>query len=133
MDLQRDGALYSLMRLQGEEAVIYEIFNHLPLAQAAVALFVFVTFLSYVTAADSNTEAISHLCTEGARHNLHSQVAASVKLKLIWGVSIGTVAWIMVSFAKIDGITSGFRTRSKHPVEKRPRVRPKVCWRLVFY
>ncbi len=104
MDLQRDGALYSLMRLQGEEAVIYEIFNHLPLAQATVALFVFVTFLSYVTAADSNTEAISHLCTEGARHNLHSQVAASVKLKLIWGVSIGTVAWIMVSFAKIDGI-----------------------------
>jgi choline-glycine betaine transporter len=27
-----------------------------------------------------------------------------MKLKLIWGMTIGVIAWVMVSFARIDGI-----------------------------
>ncbi|TQV71150.1 BCCT family transporter [Exilibacterium tricleocarpae] len=106
MDISENGALYQVLQTKGGEAVIYAIFDRLPLAGITVAVFVFITFLSYVTAADSNTEAMSQLCTRSSPNEpeLNESRSVRLRLKFAWGVAIGIVAWVMVSFANIDGI-----------------------------
>jgi len=56
-----------------------------------------------VTAADSNTDAMSRLCTKSSHHSHEKAETSSIKMKLIWGATIGTIAWVMVSFANVDG------------------------------
>ena len=77
-----------------------------------------------MTAADSNTDTMSNLCSsdtataqeehidevEGERvtndvdRDDERAPASLILLKFVWGISIGVIAWVMVSFASIDGI-----------------------------
>ncbi|OIN07418.1 BCCT family transporter [Oceanisphaera psychrotolerans] len=107
MDMNGDGLLNKALQATGAESVVYTMLDNLPLAGITAAVFIFVSFLSYVTAADSNTEAMSNLCSEDSEASLSDDTqahGASLKLKLIWGGTIGFVAWVMTSFAGVDGI-----------------------------
>lgn len=106
MDMTEGGTLHQILQNQGPEAIIYAMFDRLPLAGLTAAVFVFIAFLSYVTAADSNTEAMSQLCTRTDLNQpaLNENRAVRLRLKFAWGISIGIVAWVMVSFVNIDGI-----------------------------
>jgi choline-glycine betaine transporter len=107
MDMNGDGLLNKALQATGAESVVYAMLDNLPLAGITAAVFIFVSFLSYVTAADSNTEAMSNLCSEDCEASLSGDTqahGASLKLKLIWGGTIGFVAWVMTSFAGVDGI-----------------------------
>lgn len=119
LDHLTQGGLHQAMQDKGVEAVIFTLFDNLPLAVITTAIFIGITFISYVTAADSNTDAMSNLCavdpsdnTSKPEINLHdenSHLEAKVDkskmlLKFVWGISIGVIAWVMVSFASIDGI-----------------------------
>lgn len=62
-----------------------------------------------MTAADSNTEAISQLCSNDSQTALagdgdDDNAAGRLPLKVLWGTTIGAVAWIMTSFVGVDGI-----------------------------
>lgn len=106
------GQFYAAMKGKGEEAVIYLLLEYLPFAGVTVIIFIFVTFLSYVTAADSNTDAISHLCTPSrepmpaclSEQPQPKSRAAHLKIKCLWGIIIGVTAWVMISFADVSGI-----------------------------
>lgn len=89
------------MKVNGAESAVYSMFQHLPLSGIVIGVFVFTTFLSYVTGADANTEAMGAISTEGV--SADSPDAPSV-IKLAWGAVIGMVSWVMISFAGIDGI-----------------------------
>ena len=115
IDMTGDGMLNNALKNTGAESVVYTMFDNLPLAGFTAVLFIFVSFLSYVTAADSNTEAMANLCSEDNEKALagddsqslseeEQSAPTSLKLKVIWGATIGFVAWVMTSFAGIDGI-----------------------------
>ena len=64
------------------------------------------SFVSYVTAADSNTEAISQIC----KTHTHAMTEAdeiepsAPRLKILWVILLCLLAWIMVAFSGIDGV-----------------------------
>ena len=101
-DALGDGALNRVLNEQGVEHVLYQMFQQLPASGAMIAFLLFIAFISFVTAADSSTDVISNLCSHGV--NADSDLDGNPMLKVIWGVIIGTVSWIMVAFVGIDGV-----------------------------
>ena len=95
--------LYSILNTEGGVSkVIFAILGKLPLAQITSIVFLIAAFLSYVTAADSNTSAMSGISSKSIDENDEPYIW----MKVIWGILIGTIAWVMISFSG-DGQTSG--------------------------
>lgn len=97
------GVLTKVLNNEGPEGVAYALFETLPFVGVAMITFVLATFISFVTAMDSNTHSIVNLCLRG------NQVADQPKgtglwLKIFWGVLIGAIAWIMTATTGIEGI-----------------------------
>lgn len=91
---------YDEMLNQGPGSTVFQLIETIPLDSILSILFVFITFLSFVTAADSNTTAMSSISTK----NLHGSQSAPIGLKIVWGCIIGVSAIVMINFAGIDGI-----------------------------
>ncbi len=104
-DLATGGGLNTVMSERGIEAVMFEALKSLPLTQVVVPVLLVLAFVSYVTAADSNTEAIAQICRrhEGELPGEES-VASGSALKMVWVVLLAATAWIMVAFAGVDGV-----------------------------
>ena len=100
---QANLGLYESMTTGGPESVIYSLMELIPFGVFISIIFLMITFLSYVTAADSNTTAMSGICQNS---KMHDQQAAKnpVVLKIIWGSIIGSSSVIMINYAGIDGI-----------------------------
>lgn len=96
-----DGALNNLLQQKGPETIIFELIKQLPLSAWWIIFYFILVFISFVTAADSNTSAMSGLSTAGISENKQE---APHLIKIIWGSIIGLTAWIMVSKAGIDGV-----------------------------
>ncbi|MEM8526952.1 MAG: BCCT family transporter [Bacteroidota bacterium] len=102
LDMAANGTpLYDTYSQQGAENVMYAIFEYLPLAALMSIIYLLISFLSYVTAADSNTSAMSGISASGISPE---SPEPAFPIKLIWGIIIGVIAWVMVTFAGIDGI-----------------------------
>jgi len=91
------GALFT----DGPDSVIHIVLDYLPLTKVLSALFLFTVFLSYITAADSNTEAMSSI---SSKDMLDEKSEPPKIVKYMWGVLIGFVAWIMVSYTGVEGV-----------------------------
>lgn len=102
MDTHTNGALNDILNNNGIEQLLYHIVNQLPLGEVTSFFLVLVAFISYVTAADSSTDAIGDLCTKD--FNSDSDEGTSLPIKILWGSLIGLVSWIMVSTVGIDGV-----------------------------
>lgn len=96
-----DGFLNKLLIQSGPESIIFELIKQFPLATFWIIFYFLLVFLSFVTAADSNTSAMSGLSTSGISENNEE---APRFIKIIWGCVIGLTAWIMVSKAGLDGV-----------------------------
>ncbi len=99
-EMNGDG-LYELMQSSGTESVVYAVLEHMPFAMILIVFYLFIVFISFVTASDSNTNAMAGLCTYGITDG---EEEAPAWLKIVWGLSIAVVTWIVISFAGIDGI-----------------------------
>ena len=97
-DQQSDGALSAAIQDQGTQAGVYELLSSLPFSEAFVVIFLFTSFLSFVTAADSNTVSMVNLCANSPSKK------QEIMLKSLWAFLFGCVAWIMVSSSGVDGI-----------------------------
>jgi len=102
MDMTDPGVLNTALQERGPGKMLYAVFSAFPLAYLTVPLLVFIAFISFVTAADSNTDAIGRLCAKGV--TAESDEKTGLGAKIIWGSMIGLVSWIMVSFAGVQGI-----------------------------
>ncbi|MGL4791070.1 MAG: BCCT family transporter, partial [Anaerotignaceae bacterium] len=56
---------------------------------------------SFVTASDSNTTAMASLCTKS---DSQEEIESPSWLKIVFGITLGAVTWILISSAGIDGI-----------------------------
>ena len=99
--MDKTADLTAVLNKEGYESVIYAIMNSYPLKAVLSLFFIFIVFLSYVTAADSNTEAMSAMSTKNISAD---SASAPMLLKIIWGVLIGATSYIMISAAGVDGI-----------------------------
>ncbi|HVS16585.1 MAG TPA: BCCT family transporter [Thermoanaerobaculia bacterium] len=101
-DLAGTGApLGAALAAGGPETVMFSLLERLPLAGISTGLFLLAASLSYVTAADSNTAAMSAISATGISPDTPE---APARLKLAWGLVVGTLAWVMVTFSGIDGV-----------------------------
>lgn len=93
--------LNETMLESGPESVVYSVFSQLPLSVIIAVFYVFIIFISIVTGSDTNTNAMAGLCTHGITPD---QEEAPSWLKIVWGVTLGAVTYILIAFAGIDGI-----------------------------
>ena len=97
------GALSAALNKERPEAVIYALLEVLPITGIIVAGFVFATFISFVTAMDSNTHSIAGVCLKASRP-LEKLNRSAMGVKIFWGVLIGAVSWLMTATNGLDGI-----------------------------
>ena len=93
--------LHQSLQTDGPQSVIYQVLAHLPFAEIMGFIFLFIVFISYVTAADSNTSAMTGMSIKGVSPD---EPETPLYLKVIWGVLVGVVSWVMISFAGVDGV-----------------------------
>ena len=86
---------------QGYAFVTFEVFKTFPLAQGVIAFYVISLFICFVTSADSNTSAMAAISSTGISPD---NPEGNIVVKVLWGTTVGTVAWVMISFAKVDGV-----------------------------
>ncbi|MGL1884903.1 MAG: BCCT family transporter, partial [Reichenbachiella sp.] len=101
MDMETQGQLYQSLQTLGAESIVYQLISTLPIKNLVTLLFLFLIFMSYVTAADSNTSAMSALSTKGITPENQE---APTPIKIIWGILIGVIAWVMIATVGIEGI-----------------------------
>lgn len=102
LDLEaQKGVLIPILESKGPESVIYAIFHNMPLGGILSAIFVLGVFISYVTAADSNTLAMAGLCwSDISTENPNPPNS----LKILWGCLVGALALVMICSIGIDGV-----------------------------
>ncbi len=97
-----DPELYlSLYENSGPESIIYQVFRDSGYFQLFAQLFIVGIFISYVTAADSSTDALASL---SMKKQGSDPFKTDINLKILWGVLIGFLSWTMITFSGIDGV-----------------------------
>ncbi|WP_296699209.1 BCCT family transporter [Algoriphagus sp.] len=91
----------NLFETSGPESIIYQVFEDLGYFKLFARLFILAIFISYVTAADSSTDALASLSMKKIGKD---PFQSDTNLKIIWGTLIAFLAWIMVIFSGIDGV-----------------------------
>ena len=98
--LQMNGMDIAAALAKGAEYTVYAVFSNYPLAWLTIPVFVIAMFLSFVTGADAYTTTLGGMSLDGLNPE---DPEPPISLKVFWGVLMGTVSWIMISFA--GGIT----------------------------
>lgn len=98
---QQGGALSQAMKEQGAEAVSFAVISALPWGSVLVVFYIISAFVCFVTSADSNTTAMASLSSQGVTLE---NPEARTWLKVVWGTLVGTVAWVMIAFADVEGV-----------------------------
>jgi glycine betaine transporter len=88
--------LPSILGLAPHE-VIYPFLSLYPMHIFAAIFFIILCFISFVTAADSNTIAMERLCT-------HGPGKSNRFLLIVWGLLIGCLSLVTISDSGINGI-----------------------------
>jgi choline-glycine betaine transporter len=88
----------------GAVAGLWGFLEKLPLAVIIVPVVMITLILSFATAADSMTRTIASLCMKNSQYDEEPPVWQ----KLIWGLSIGFIAFVMVAYGGgeqgVDGV-----------------------------
>jgi choline-glycine betaine transporter len=91
----------NLYETSGPESIIYQVFEDLGYFKLFARLFILAIFISYVTAADSSTDALASLSMKKIGND---PFQSDTNLKIVWGTLIAFLAWIMIIFSGIDGV-----------------------------
>lgn len=92
-----------VLKTEGNGQLVFALIKDYPFAAIASCIFLVAVFISYVTAADSNTTAMSALSSTNIKPD---SPEAHFLTKIAWGVLIGLVTWIMISFSG-EGANTG--------------------------
>lgn len=101
MEIFQHLGLGEVLKKQGNEMVTYAFFSHLPLGKVISVIFVITAFLTYIAGSDSMCTTLAGLSTYGISPD---SPEPPMYLKIVWGVVLGAVAWITMSFAGLDGL-----------------------------
>jgi len=106
-ELDAPQTLNSILQSAGPEHVLYVVLDALPFATILAVIIIIISFLSYVTAADSNLDVIASLAMRQNADAPAQKIISrkfSLIFKLIWAIAIGFAAWIMTALSGIDGV-----------------------------
>ncbi len=100
--MQLDGSfdLWSALETNGLESAVFAFFDQFPFGTFVVILFLVIIVISFVTMADSMTSVAAIMSTSGFQQG---EGEPPLFLKVTWGLIMGSLAWVMISFAGIDG------------------------------
>lgn len=90
-----------LFQNAGPESIIYQVFKDMGYFKVFAQLFILGIFISYVTAADSSTDALASISMSKQDGD---PFRSDTNLKVIWGVLIGFLSWVMITYSGIDGV-----------------------------
>jgi choline-glycine betaine transporter len=96
-----DGLGISTELAKGPEYTGFAVLDQLPISWLIIPFFLFICFICFVTAADSNTNAMAGISSTGVSPD---DPEPKLPLKIVWGVIVGMVAVIMISASGIGGI-----------------------------
>ena len=86
----------------GTASATYAVLQQLPIPVVSIALFLAIVFVSFITASDSNTNAMAGLCTEGISVE---DTESPSWLKIVWGVTVGALCVIFINaFQSTDAL-----------------------------
>ncbi|MFW5981057.1 MAG: BCCT family transporter [bacterium] len=86
---------------QGTGAAAYAVLGELPLSGIIIGLYLIAVMISFITATDSTTNAMSSISTSGIKIG---DEEAPLLIKIIWGIIIGGIALVFITTLGIDGI-----------------------------
>jgi choline-glycine betaine transporter len=101
LEMFQDAGLIETLKASGEGSMLFAFLAHYPAAGLLIPAFLIAAFISFVTASDSNTSAMGGLCSVGISPE---SPEPGIPIKIIWGIMIGLLGWVMVTFADLDGI-----------------------------
>ncbi len=81
--------------------VLFAFLERLPLAGLLVPILLITSFLSFVTTADATTDAMGNISSVGISPE---NPESSMPIKIAWGLVVGLLSWIMLTFGRLDGI-----------------------------
>lgn len=94
--------VYAASQNIGPAYATYTVLEQLPLTVLMIVVFLIIVFISFVTASDSNTSAMSSLCTGGLSDE---DSESPTWLKIVWGTLIGATCLVfLIAFRSTDAI-----------------------------
>lgn len=93
--------IMSVIQSQGLDAAVYEVLRQMPLSAIIIPLFLITAFISYVTSADSNTNAAAGLCCKGLQDG---ESESPVWIKIVWGITVGALSIVMLTAYDMEGM-----------------------------
>ena len=93
--------LLAIMNEQGTGAPGYAVLRELPLSSILIVIYLIAVIVSFATATDSTTNAMSSICTQGIKG---AEEEAPLLLKILWGSIIGIISVIFLATFGVDGI-----------------------------
>lgn len=88
-------SLADVYQNQGAESVSFALFEFFPFTTFLTLFYMFAAFVCFVTSSDSNMSAMASISSVGISPE---NPEGNLLLKILWGATVGTVAWIMISF-----------------------------------
>jgi choline/carnitine/betaine transport len=101
MEMFQKLGLAEIVSNNGPEIATFAFLGNLPFSQIIIPIFFLTIILSFVTAADSMTSTVALISVEGGANDSQEAPAG---VKIAWALIMGLIAWVVISFAKIDGI-----------------------------
>ena len=90
------------MTAGGTASATYAVLQQLPIPVITIAVFLLIVFVSFITASDSNTNAMAGLCTDGLTTD---DTESPAWLKIVWGITIGVLCVVFISaFQSTDAL-----------------------------
>ena len=106
LEWQKSGSadIIAAIKDGGATAGLWEFLKNVPLGMIIIPVIILALIAAFSTTADTMSTTIAALCTKGARHDEEP----AIWQKIVWGVSIGVIACIMVAFGGgaqgVDGV-----------------------------
>ncbi|WP_067095720.1 BCCT family transporter [Marinomonas atlantica] len=98
LEITQDGLLSDTFSQKGPGAIIWQLLADLPFSTFFIATFLIISFVSYVTAADSSIDAISGTCINNPGEK------SPLFIKLIWGGIIALLSTVLTINSGLDGL-----------------------------
>ena len=96
--------IWANIQASGMQSTVFNVFNQFPFAKIFTIVFVFTICTSLITYADPMTSILSVLSCK----SVNIEQEPPTFLKLIWGVFIGSIAYILIVTGGIDGVRGMF-------------------------
>ncbi|MDL2266904.1 BCCT family transporter [Desulfovibrio sp. OttesenSCG-928-G15] len=92
--------IWATVQDKGLESSVFMVFSQCPLPMVTIAFFIVLTIISFATLADPMTAVLATISTKG----LSIADEPPTRLKLVWGISTGMVAYLLVISGGLDGL-----------------------------